>query len=129
MLLFLLDRLPKDILVEIALFDGRILRAYLRDYISEVYTRVYKAYFGHRYTLKFICGRFAPGNDRMMALPFYTSWSAMIRMSHPEVLKRRKPRKYMKPYVGIVPITRLVQERLVIQASLSRYFQQSYGVV
>ena len=126
MLLFLLDRLPKELISEIALFEGRILRAYLRDYISEIYTQVYKNYFGYRHTLTFICGRVTPGNDRMMSLPFYTAWSAMMRSRHPEFLKKRKPRKHMKTYVGIVPMKRLVQERLVIEANLSRYFRHSY---
>ena len=51
MLLFLRDRLPACVCAEIALFDGRVFRAYLREYISEVYSPVYKRYFGHRHSL------------------------------------------------------------------------------
>lgn len=42
---FLLEHLPKEIVCEIVLFEGRVFRAYLRDYISEVYTDVYKRQF------------------------------------------------------------------------------------
>ena len=43
---------PETIVIEIALFEGRVFRAYLRDYIGEVYSKVYKKDFGSRYSLK-----------------------------------------------------------------------------
>ena len=56
MLHFLLEKIPACIVAEIALFEGRVLRAYLRDYLCQIYVKVYKRYFGHRYTLRTICG-------------------------------------------------------------------------
>ena len=50
MLFFLLEKLPACIVAEIALFEGRVLHAYLRNYVSQIYARVYKRYFGYRYT-------------------------------------------------------------------------------
>ena len=120
----LLAKLPNDLIIEIALFEGRILRAYLRDYVAQVYSRVYKNYFGYRFTLKIICGG-SVGNDRMAALPFYTAWSTMIRLRHPEFVKQRKPRSHMRPYVGIVPETRLIEQRLKIEKSLDHFFAKT----
>ncbi len=88
MLLFLRDRLPASLICEIALFDGRIFRAYLRGYIREVYSNVYKTYFGARHSLKFITGGFH-GCDLLASVPFYAAWSTKIRIKYPEVLKLR----------------------------------------
>ena len=54
MLHFLQADLPKEIVELIALFEGRVLVAYLRDYVSQVYSRVYKSYFGYKFSLKYI---------------------------------------------------------------------------
>ncbi len=105
MLLFLRDRLPASLLVEIALFDGRVFRAYLREYISEVYSPVYKRYFGHRHSLKYITGGFH-NHDLLSSLPFYAAWSTKIRAKYPEVLKLRKSRKHMLLYRGVIPTAR-----------------------
>ena len=86
MLLFLRDRLPASLICEIALFDGRIFRAYLRGYISEVYSTVYKTYFGARHSLKFITGGFH-GCDLLASLPFYAAWSTKIRIRGPQAQK------------------------------------------
>ena len=125
MFLSLLDKLPRELIIEIALFEGRVLRAYLRDYVCQLYARVYKNYFGYRYTLKVICGGVTdPGYQfNRSALPFYTAWSTMWRRAHPESVKKRKPRSHMRPFVGIVPQKRLVEERKKIEKSLSRYFK------
>ncbi len=56
MLHFLHADLPKEIVELIALFEGRVLVAYLRDYVSQVYSRVYKSYFGYKFSLKYIAG-------------------------------------------------------------------------
>ena len=121
MLLFLRDRLPACVCAEIALFDGRIFRAYLREYISEVYSPVYKRYFGQRHSLKYITGGFHTC-DLLGSLPFYAAWSTKIRVKYPEALKRRKPRKYMLPYHGIIPHARLVKERQKLESRLEQYF-------
>ena len=126
MFLFLLDKLPRDIIIEIALFEGRILRAYLSDYVCQLYARVYKDYFGYKYTLKVVCAdlsRLGDQFDSMSVLPFYTAWSTVWRRVHPECVKKRKPRSHMRPYVGIVPEKRLVEERKKIEKRLSRYFK------
>ena len=115
MLLFLLDRLPKDIIAEIAIFEGRITRAYLQDYIGQLYSRVYKQYFGYRHSLKYI-------TDACISLPFYSAWSTVIRVKHPEFVKDRFPHLHMREYVGIVPEVRLRKERINIEARLSHFF-------
>ena len=115
MLLFLLDRLPKDIIAEIAIFEGRITRAYLQDYIGQLYSRVYKQYFGYRHSLKYI-------TDVCISLPFYSAWSTVIRVKHPEFVKDRFPHLHMREYVGIVSEVRLRKERIHIEERLSHFF-------
>jgi hypothetical protein len=123
MLLFLRDRLPASLICEIALFDGRIFRAYLRGYISEVYSNVYKTYFGARHSLKFITGGFH-GCDLLASLPFYAAWSTRLRGRYPYVLKLRKSRKHMLPYKGVIPHARLVKERQKLEGNLEQYFHE-----
>ena len=133
MLHFLLEKLPAELVCEIALFEGRILRAYLRDHICEVYARVYKYYFGYRYTLRVICGtqwkrnRYSCRHDQMASLPFYTAWSTMIRQVRPEVVKQRKCKIHMRPYVGIISPARLKRERLKIEKEMSHFFCPKTG--
>ena len=123
MLLFLRDRLPASLICEIAIFDGRIFRAYLRGYISELYSAVYKSYFGPRHSLKFITGGFH-GNDLLSSLPFYAAWSTKLRAKYPYVLKLRKSRKHMLPYEGVIPHGRLVKERQKLEINLEKYFHE-----
>ncbi len=123
MLLFLRDRLPDSLICEIALFDGRIFRAYLRGYISEVYSSVYKKYFGHRHSLKYITGGFHQ-RDLLSSLPFYAAWSTKLRAKYPEVLKLRKSRKHMLLYRGVIPHGRLVKERQKLEGNLEQYFRE-----
>ena len=123
MLLFLRDRLPAALICEIALFDGRIFRAYLRGYISEVYSSVYKKYFGSRHSLKYITGGFH-GIDLLSSLPFYAAWSTKLRAKYPYVLKHRKSRKHMLPYEGVIPHGRLVKERQKLEGNLEQYFHE-----
>ena len=140
MLHFLLEKLPACIVAEIALFEGRALRAYLRDYLSQIYVNVYKRYFGHRYTLRTICGGLNyetwvekgnrnPVPDTMGSLPFYTTWSTAIRLSHPEFVKTRMSRKHMRPYVGLVPEQALIRARLDIEQELAHYMCYSTGSI
>ena len=140
MLYFLLEKIPACIVAEIALFEGRIIRSYLRDYLSQVYVTVYKRYFGHRYTLRTICGGLnyetwaqalgtGPVPDQMGSLPFYTTWSTAIRLRHPEYVKTRMPRKHMRPYVGLVPKQSLIRAREAIEAELAHYMHYSTGSV
>jgi hypothetical protein len=120
MLQFLAAKLPAEIICEIALFDGRVVRAHLRDYICEIYCKTYKHYFGYRYTLKFICG--AGPIDRMAALPFYSAWGTTMRKKHPEIVKPRPQKKYSRPYRGLVSPTVLKRERLKIEHNLAHFF-------
>ena len=122
MLHFLLAKIPPELVCEIALFDGRIFRAQLRDYITEVYAREYQSYFGYRYTLRFLCGGHTPQIDQMSSLPFYAAWSTRRRRDQPKAVKQRKPRSHMRTYVGIIPTKRLEQERAKIEKSLAQFF-------
>ena len=140
MLHFLLEKIPACIVAEIALFEGRVLRAYLRDDLCQVYVKVYKRYFWHRYTLITICGglnfdtynplpegwvekkpSYSPIHGTMGSLPFYCTWSMAIRQIHPEFVKERVPRKHMRPYLGLVPIKSLIRERYALAARLAHY--------
>ena len=122
MLHFLLAKIPAELVCEIALFEGRIFRAHLREYISEMYAHEYQSYFGYRYTLRFLCGGHTPQIDKMSSLPFYAAWSTRRRKEHPKVVKQRKPRSHMRPYVGIIPAKRLAQERVKVEAGLAHFF-------
>ena len=128
---FLHKHFPPEIVCEIALFEGSVLDAYLRDYICELYTSVYKRFFGRRYSLKYICTGH-PG-----FLPFYASWSTWMRLRAARpysamvtLHKQRKSQHYMKQYQNLVPLTRLVKERKIIEDRLSKFFppieQQTY---
>ena len=137
MLQFLLANVPACIVAEIALFEGRVLRAYLRDYVCQVYAHVYKRYFGYRYTLRTLCGGqnfeswaekrplYSAVRDTMGSLPFYVTWSTAIRLAHPEFVKSRVPRRHMRPYVGLVPTKRLTRERTRIEVQMAHYIQGS----
>ena len=120
---FLRARLPASLVVEIALFEGRVFRAYLRGYISEVYSHAYKRYFGQRHSLKYVTGGFHTC-DLLGSLPFYAAWSSKVRVKYPELLKQRKSRKHMLPYKGIIPHARLVKEREKLELNLEGYFRQ-----
>ena len=120
----LLANLPKELVIEILLFEGRIMRAYLRDYIGEVYSKVYKQYFGHRHSLKFITGGFS-SRDLLSALPFYAAWSTVIRTRQPKNIRRRKCKKHMLIYNDIIPLVRLVKERKKIERKLACYFTRT----
>ena len=120
----LLTKLPKELVIEILLFEGRIMRAYLRDYIGEVYSKVYKRYFGHRHSLKFITGGFS-SRDLLSALPFYAAWSTVIRTRQPKNIRRRKCKKHMLIYNDIIPLVRLVKERKKIERKLACYFTRT----
>ena len=94
---FLLTSLPRELVIEIVLFEGRVMRAYLRDYVSQVYTRHYKAYFGYKHCLKYITGGYSC-RDNMASLPYYAAWSTLIREKHPHFVKARLPHKHMRPF-------------------------------
>lgn len=119
---FLLKILPKEIVCEIILFEGRVFRAYLRDYISELYTDVYKRQFSWRHSIKFITGGFNPTHDREGSLPFYAAWSTIARLQHPRYLKHRKPKNHMTQYAGILTKKQLVMQREKMEIGLQQYF-------
>ena len=118
----LYDRLPEDLVIEIALFEGTIFRAYLCDYISEIYSDVYKSYFGKEYSLKNITEKYTQCHSLISPLPFFSAWSTMYRARFPEVIKIRMPHKFMRPYVGIIPKSVLVRERESMEARLQYLF-------
>ena len=113
---------PEAIVIEIALFEGRVFRAYLRDYIGEVYSATYKKYFGNRYSLKYITGGFST-YDALAALPFYAAWSTVVRARMPSAVRLRKCRKFSLKYDSIIPHKRLLEERKRIEKRLKIYFQ------
>ena len=119
----LLKILPATLVIEIVLFEGRVFRAYLRDYIGEVYSKTYKKYFGNRYSLKYVTGGFC-SVDCLAALPFYAAWSTVIRVRLPQCVRCRKCRKYSLQYGGLIPKTRLVKERKRIEKRLKIYFEK-----
>jgi hypothetical protein len=124
MIHFLLAELPQEIVELIALFEGRVFRAYLRDYVSQVYSKIYKQYFGYRYSLKYITGGFN-NSDKMSHLPYYTAWSTIIRKKHPAFVKKRTHKGHMRNLHGIIPERRLVIERKRLEDNLAGYFQDS----
>ena len=133
MLRFLHADLPKEIVELIALFEGRVLVAYLRDYVSQVYSRVYKQYFGYKFSLKYITGGYRIHSNRWTNviiedvgyghLPYYCAWSTMIRKKHPEFVRSRRHRGHMRNLWGTVSDKRLLRERERIEKELAPYFK------
>ena len=116
----LLAILPRELVVEIVLFEGRVTVAYLQEYVGQVYSQVYKRYFGYRHNLDYV-------TRNKCSLQFYAAWSALIRKVNPKNVKTRTPRGFMRPYVGIVPKVRLEQERLRLACKLDKYFHPQTG--
>ena len=139
MLRFLQAELPKEIVELIALFEGRVLVAYLRDYVSQVYSRVYKSYFGYKFSLKYITGGYAgyfsehawvsPAYEclDMGHLPYYCAWSTITRQKHPEFVRSRRHRGHMRDLWGIISEKRLERERERIEKKLAPYFKIESG--
>ena len=134
MLHFLQADLPKEIVELIALFEGRVLVAYLRDYVSQVYSRVYKSYFGYKFSLKYITGgyvadhayNYTPAYEGfdMGHLPYYCAWSTVTRQKHPEFVRSRRHRGHMRNLWGIISEKRLERERIRIEKKLAPYFKR-----
>ena len=134
MLHFLQADLPKEIVELIALFEGRVLVAYLRDYVSQVYSRVYKSYFGYKFSLKYITGgyvadhayNYTPAYEGfdMGHLPYYCAWSTVTRKKHPEFVRSRRHRGHMRNLWGIISEKRLERERIRIEKKLAPYFKR-----
>ena len=106
---------PKDIAIEIVLFEGRVTNAYLQEYVSQVYASVYIKHFGFHHNLRYV-------TRNGHALHFYAAWSDAARKGSPEIVKNRTPRSFMRPYVNIVPKSRLEKERQRITRRLQCYF-------
>ena len=125
MLHFLQAELPKEIVELIALFEGRVLVAYLRDYVSQVYSRVYKSYFGYKFSLKYITGGYVTDHAYFYSpayeyldmghLPYYCAWSTITRQKHPEFVRSRRHRGHMRKLWGIISEKRLERERIRIE--------------
>ena len=118
MLEFLAANLPRDVITLIYIFEGRITRAYLREYISSVYSSVFQTYFGRNHNLKYICGSNDPRFDQMGALPFYSAWTSLILKKYPHFRKVRKSRKYMREYHGLIKDYLLRTHRLRLEKSV-----------
>ena len=133
MLHFLLADLPNEIVELIALFEGRVLVAYLRDYVSQVYSRVYKQYFGYKFSLKYITGGYVADHAYytpeyeafdMGHLPYYCAWSTVTRKKHPEFVRSRRHRGHMRNLWGLISYKRLERERTRIEKKLAPYFKR-----
>ena len=117
----LLAILPKSIVIEIVLFEGRVTDAYLQEYVSQVYSGIYKRYFGHRHNLAYV-------TQNACSLGFYAAWSALIRRDNPNTVKARTPRVFMRPYGSLVPTCRLEEERIRLATKLDKYFHHKNGL-
>ena len=107
--------LPRDIAIEIVLFEGRITEAYLQEYVSQVYAGTYITHFGFHHNLSYV-------TRGGCSLPFYAAWSDAARREDPAVVKVRTPRGFMRPYEGIVPRSMLEKERKRSSTRLQCYF-------
>ena len=116
----LFAKLPRDIVIEIVIFEGRVMDAYLQEYVSQVYSGVYKKYFGYRHTLAYV-------TRNKCSLPFYAAWSALVRAKYPNIVKKRTPRGFMRLYTGIVPVPRLEQERKRMARKIDSFFNRKTG--
>ena len=108
---------PRDIAIEIVLFEGRVYEAFLREYVSQVYAPVYIKHFGYRHNLSFV-------SRRGCSLPFYAAWADEARKEDPSIVKSRIPRGFMRPYEGIVPRSMLEKERKRHAIYLRCYFER-----
>ena len=107
---------PRDIAIEIVLFEGRVTNAYLQEYVSQVYAATYQKHFGYHHNLRYVT---RDGH----ALHFYAAWADAARSETPDIVKSRTPRGFMRPYGTIVPKARLEKERQRITARLQCYFR------
>ena len=112
--------LPKELVVEIVLFEGRVTHAYLQEYVSQVYASAYTHNFGYHHTLTYV-------TRSTSSLQFYAAWSDVARQESPEIVKVRTPRGFMRPYRGFVPRVRLEKERKRLAMNLRKYFSHKTG--
>ena len=120
MLHFLFAKLPKELVCEIALFEGRIVRAFICDYVGQLYSGTYKKYFGYRNSLKHITREPEYPGLFVFPLEYYSAWSTEYREQYPGHVKKRKPHKFMRPYYGIIPESVLNRERIKIERKISQ---------
>ena len=121
---FLQLYLPQDIVFEIALFEGTVTRAYLKEHISQIYSLCFQRFFGPHRTLRSICEG-DPRFDNLHKLKFYSRWVTKIKTKYPQFVKIRKCRKYMKPYYGLIPLKLLETERINVENEVTTYFMSS----
>ena len=112
---------PRDIAIEIVLFEGRVTNAFLQEYVSQVYAATYIKHFGFHHNLSYV-------TRGGCSLPFYAAWADAARKEDPKVVKYRTPRGFMRPYEGIVPRSRLEKERKRSAKRLQCYFQRRSGI-
>ena len=80
------------------------------------------SYFGRRYSLKYITEEFTTYHSLLSPLPFFSAWSTIFRAKFPEVVKSRKPHKFMRPFVGIIPKNVLLRERKALESRIDYLF-------
>ena len=109
---------PREIAIEIVLFEGRVTEAFLQEYVSQVYAATYIKHFGFHHNLSYV-------TRGGCSLPFYAAWADAARRDDPKVVKSRTPLGFMRPYVGIVPRSRLEKERKRCAFRLQSYFNRN----
>ena len=125
MLHFLHSKLPKELVCEIALFEGRILHAFICDYVGQLYSGIYKKHFGYRYSLKYITSGPIYKSRFIYPLEFFSAWSTKYRNRFPRHVKKRKPHKFMCSYYGIIPETVLNRERVKIENKMEMALEKN----
>ena len=108
---------PREIAIEIVLFEGRVTEAFLQEYVSQVYAATYIKHFGFHHNLSHV----TRGG-------FYAAWADAARKEDPHVVKSRTPRGFMRPYEGIVPRSQLEKERKRHALRLQCYFERRSGI-
>ena len=122
MLHFLKNELPADIISLIAQFEGRIVEAYLREYVSQIYSRAIQAHHGGYNNLEHITSP-----SQYFRLPFFSKWATTIRKTHIRYVKKRKCRKFMREFHGIIPPKLLDKIRVQIECCPKNYTMGKYG--
>ena len=122
MLHFLKKDLPDEIVSLIGQFEGRIITAYLREYVSQIYSGAIQSYHGAYNNLEFVT---SPGME--YRLPFFAKWTSLMIESYPKYVKQRKCRKFMRNYHGIISPNLLDKIRVQIECCPRNYSLGKHG--
>ena len=112
------EHFPLELAIEIVIFEGTVVEDFLRQYICEVYSGIYQTYFGRKHNLKKICDDTRIRHIPLGTLPFYSTWSTLIRERYPHFVKARKTKKFMAPYHGLISFQKLHAIRKQIEAKV-----------